>query len=67
MISVCHQLIVCYPFDKFLFAQGRNLAEIIFIEPKLVFDAPLSVKITFATLSVLHGVVKHAIFAGVYR
>ena len=28
---------------------------------------PLSVKITFATLSVLHGVVKHAIFAGVYR
>lgn len=27
----------------------------------------LSVKITFATLSVLHGVVKHAIFAGVYR
>lgn len=39
MISVCHQLIVCYPFDKFLFAQGRNLAEIIFIEPKLVFDA----------------------------
>ena len=29
--------------------------------------APLSVKITFATLSVLHGVVKHAIFAGVYR
>ena len=30
-------------------------------------DGPLSVKITFATLSVLHGVVKHAIFAGVYR
>lgn len=31
-------------------------------------DTPaLSVKITFATLSVLHGVVKHAIFAGVYR
>ena len=29
--------------------------------------AALSVKITFATLSVLHGVVKHAIFAGVYR
>ena len=29
--------------------------------------ASLSVKITFATLSVLHGVVKHAIFAGVYR
>ena len=28
---------------------------------------PLTVKITFATLSVLHGVVKHAIFAGVYR
>ena len=27
----------------------------------------LTVKITFATLSVLHGVVKHAIFAGVYR
>ena len=30
-------------------------------------DRALSVKITFATLSVLHGVVKHAIFAGVYR
>ena len=30
-------------------------------------EAPLSVEITFATLSVLHGVVKHAIFAGVYR
>ena len=30
-------------------------------------SASLSVKITFATLSVLHGVVKHAIFAGVYR
>ena len=30
-------------------------------------EVPLSVKITFATLSVLHGVVKHAIFAGVYR
>ena len=30
-------------------------------------ELPLSVKITFATLSVLHGVVKHAIFAGVYR
>ena len=31
------------------------------------FEGALSVKITFATLSVLHGVVKHAIFAGVYR
>ena len=35
-------------------------------QAKIVFGA-LSVKITFATLSVLHGVVKHAIFAGVYR
>ena len=35
-------------------------------EPGCVIQA-LSVKITFATLSVLHGVVKHAIFAGVYR
>ena len=36
---------------------------------RLVFNwgLALSVKITFATLSVLHGVVKHAIFAGVYR
>ena len=32
-----------------------------------IVTGPLSVKITFATLSVLHGVVKHAIFAGVYR
>lgn len=31
------------------------------------YGLSLSVKITFATLSVLHGVVKHAIFAGVYR
>ena len=35
-------------------------------KPSIV-EASLSVKITFATLSVLHGVVKHAIFAGVYR
>ena len=33
----------------------------------IVAGYPLTVKITFATLSVLHGVVKHAIFAGVYR
>ena len=33
----------------------------------LLLAVALSVKITFATLSVLHGVVKHAIFAGVYR
>ena len=36
------------------------------VPDELALD-PLSVKITFATLSVLHGVVKHAIFAGVYR
>ena len=34
---------------------------------KTSLKVALSVKITFATLSVLHGVVKHAIFAGVYR
>ena len=38
-----------------------------FTEWTNVAAASLSVKITFATLSVLHGVVKHAIFAGVYR
>ena len=37
------------------------------INHKKIVNFPLSVKITFATLSVLHGVVKHAIFAGVYR
>ena len=36
-------------------------------QPKAITFVALSVKITFATLSVLHGVVKHAIFAGVYR
>ena len=37
------------------------------IPKTVVLLVSLSVKITFATLSVLHGVVKHAIFAGVYR
>ena len=44
-------------------------ASVTLAEPLRVMsqEEALSVKITFATLSVLHGVVKHAIFAGVYR
>lgn len=41
------------------------LSSLAYAKPSVTLS--LSVKITFATLSVLHGVVKHAIFAGVYR
>ena len=44
-------------------AHKASIIEIV----KITIEGALSVKITFATLSVLHGVVKHAIFAGVYR
>ena len=45
----------------------RNGGHLEYNQPRAGGLEALSVKITFATLSVLHGVVKHAIFAGVYR
>ena len=53
--------------DDRLLRFGTELIYILCRWVKTSVVVPLSVKITFATLSVLHGVVKHAIFAGVYR
>ena len=51
-----------------LFIFGQEIFKLLGISVDAFrIGAALSVKITFATLSVLHGVVKHAIFAGVYR
>ena len=54
-----------YADDNNVYVRSRRAGERV-LENLIAFIA-LSVKITFATLSVLHGVVKHAIFAGVYR